>query len=101
MPLPSGRTRTQEIPEKGTASAKRCKMDQEGKSEREREREQELREEEDTRTGDNRTGHGGWSMYFKPQIVTENCLVFKSHRLFASRIPFFASVALRENGNAD
>lgn len=50
---------------------------------------------------DNRVEHDGRSIYFKPQIVTENCLVFKSQRLFALRIPFFASIVLRQNGNAD
>jgi len=43
----------------------------------------------------NRAGYEGRSIYFEPQIVTENCLVFKSQRLFAPRIPFFASVVLR------
>jgi len=49
----------------------------------------------------NRAGYEGRSIYFEPQIVTENCLVFKSQRLFVPRIPFFASVVLRQNGNAD
>lgn len=91
MPLPSSRTLTEEIPEKNTQplSAKRCKMNQERKSKREEKK------------SDNRAGHGGCSMYLKPQIVTENCLIFKSQRLFAPRIPFFASVVLRQNGNAD
>lgn len=57
-----------------------------------------LRERENR---DNRMGHGGRSMYSEPRIVTKNCLIFKSQRLFAPRIPFFASVVLRENGNAD
>jgi len=84
-----------EISKKCTAS-KNCKMNRKRKSKR-----KELRGKEDMRLGIIERGHGGWSMYFKPQIVTENCLVFKSQRLFAPRIPFFASVVLRQNGNAD
>jgi len=68
-------------------------MNQERKSKRRIERKREAE--------DNRAEYDGRSIYFKPQIVTENCLVFKSQRLFVLRIPFFASVVLRQNGNAD